>query len=151
MQKGILQEKQISNTKEKIEIWKIEIPKIMLIAEISEGTSKETLNKKIGHFENTSRKEGNVGLAAHNKGYDINHFKDLKILKKGDEIKYQYNEYEKIYEVEKCRIIKDSEWKYLEETEENILTLITEIENEPQYRRCIQAIEKQVQQKNEEE
>ena len=73
----------------------------------------------------------------------MNYFKDLKILKKGDEIKYQYNEFEKTYEVEKCRIIRDTEWKYLEETEENMLTLITCVENQPQYRRCIQAIEKE--------
>lgn len=127
-----------SNTTEK---WKIEIPEISLIADIAEGTTKEILNKYVGHFENTSKKEGNIGLAAHNRGYEVNYFKDLKKLKKGDQIKYVYNEYEKIYEVKKCRIIKDTEWEYLEDTEENMLTLITCVENQPEYRRCIQAIE----------
>ena len=52
-------------------------------------------------------------------------------------------EFENTYQVEKCRIIRDTEWEYLEETEENMLTLITYIENQPEYRRCIQAVEKE--------
>lgn len=130
-------------TKEKIDIWQIEIPKISLIANITEGTTKEVLNQYVGHFGNTSIKEGNIGLAAYNGGYNVNYFKNLKNLKQGDEIKYKYNEFEKIYEVEKNRIIKHSEWEYLDETEDNMLTLITYVENQPEYRRCIQAVEKE--------
>lgn len=128
----------------KCEIWQIEIPEISLIAYISEGTTKEILNQYVGHFENTSKEQGNIGLAAYNRGHDVNYFKDLKLLKEGDEIRYKHNEFEKIYEVEKCRIIKDTEWKYLEQTEDNMLTLITFVENEPKYRRCILAEEKEV-------
>ena len=127
----------------KSEIWQIEIPQISLIANISEGITKEVLNKYVGHFEKTAKEEGNVGLAAHNRGYEVNYFKDLKLLKEGDEIIYKHNEFEKIYEVDKCRIIKDTEWEYLERTEENMLTLITCVENQPEYRRCVQAIEKE--------
>ena len=128
---------------DKYEIWQIEIPKISLVACISEGTTKEILNKYVGHFEKTAKEEGNVGLAAHNRGYEVNYFQDLKLLKQGDEIIYKHNEFEKIYEVYKCRIIKDIEWEYLEQTEDNMLTLITCVENQPEYRRCIQAIEKE--------
>lgn len=127
----------------KNENWKIEIPKISLNAEIAEGTTKETLNQYIGHFENTKKKEGNIGLAAHNRGYKVNYFQDLKLLEKGDEIKYTYDDFEKIYEVEKIRIIKDTDWEYLENTEDNRLTLITCVENQPEYRRCVQAVEKE--------
>ena len=127
-----------------IEMWQIEIPKISLIAKISEGTTKEILNQYVGHFENTTKKQGNIVLVAYNRKHEVNYFKSLKLLQEGDEIKYKYNEYEKIYEVEKCRIIKDTEWEYLDETEDNMLTLITYIENEPKYRRCIQAVEKEV-------
>ena len=123
--------------------WKIEIPKISLNAEITEGTTKEILNQYIGHFEKTKQKEGNVGLAAHNRGYNVNYFKDLKLLEKGDEIKYTYDDFEKIYEVEKVRIIKDTDWEYLEDTEDNRLTLITCVENQPEYRRCVQAVERE--------
>ena len=133
----------VENTTEKTEIWQIEIPQISLIANIAEGTTKEVLNQYVGHFEQTQKENGNVGLAAHNRGYEVNYFQDLRLLKQGDEIKYKYNQFEKIYEVEKCRIIKDTEWEYLENTEENMLTLITCVENEPEYRRCIQAVEKE--------
>ena len=124
-------------------IWQIEISKISLNANIAEGTTKEILNQYVGHFETTSKETGNVGLAAHNRGYSVNYFKDLKLLKEGDEIRYRHNEFEKIYEVQRNRIIRDTEWEFLEQTEENMLTLITCVENQPEFRRCIQAIEKE--------
>ena len=73
----------------------------------------------------------------------MEYFKKIKLLKKGDEIKYKYNQFEKIYEVEKCRIIKRDELEYLEQNEDNMLTIITYVENQPEYRRCIQSIEKE--------
>ena len=141
MKQEIMNESSLSQTEEKEEIWQIEIPKISVKAPISEGTTKEILNQYVGHFQTTSKEDGNIGLAAHNRGYEVNYFQDLKLLKEGDEIIYQQNDFRKTYEVEKIRIIKDTEWTYLEETEENQLTLITCVENQPEYRRCIQAIE----------
>ena len=128
---------------EKNEKWKIEIPAIQLKAEIAEGTDEKTLNEKIGHFEETQKETGNIGLAAHNRGYNVNYFENLKKLKEGDEIKYIHNNYENTYEVIKNDIIEDTDWSKLENTEENMLTLITCVENEPNYRRCVQAIEKE--------
>lgn len=122
-------------------IWKLEIPIINLEAEISEGTEKEILNKYIGHFIETGKSFGNIGLAAHNRGYPVNYFKNIKQLKNGDEIYYTYNGVRRKYIVIINTIIKDTEWKYLENTEDNRLTLITCVENQPNYRRCIQAIE----------
>ena len=100
------------------------------------------MNSFVGHFEETSKTEGNIGLAAHNRGYPKNYFQNLKKLKEGDEIIYKYNEFEKIYIVKIHKIIKDEDWSYLQNTEENTITLITCVENEPIYRRCIQAVEK---------
>ena len=120
---------------EKIELWQIEIPKISLMNKISEGITQEIIKQSVGHFSNTSRRQGNVGLALCSK--------DLKLLRQGDEITYKYNEFEMIYEIEKCRIIRDTECEYLEETENNMLTIITYVENQPEYRRCIQAVEKE--------
>lgn len=128
---------------EKSEKWEIEIPAIQLKAEIAEGTDEKTLNKKIGHFEETQKEIGNIGLAGHNRGYNVNYFENLKKLKEGDEIKYRHNNYENTYEVIKNDIIEDTDWSKLENTEENMLTLITCVENEPNYRRCVQAIEKE--------
>lgn len=121
--------------------WKLIIPKILLEAEISEGTSKEVMNRYIGHFEETSKKSGNIGLAAHNRGYEVNYFSEIKLLKEGDKIIYKFYDFENTYIVIENKIIKDTDWSYLEKTEENKITLITCVENEPEYRRCIQAIE----------
>lgn len=132
----------IEQAKEKVFNWKVVIPKISLEAEISESTNKETMNKYVGHFEETSRTNGNIGLAAHNRGYEVNYFSNLKTLKEGDEILYKYFDFEKTYIVSKHKIIKDTDWSYLEQTDKNTITLITCVENEPSYRRCIQAIEK---------
>lgn len=131
------------DTKEKIQNWKIEIPSILLIANISEGTDEEILNEYVGHFSSTPRTEGNVGLAAHNRGYPINYFANLKELEGGEEIIYTYGEFTKTYVVVKNIKISDIDWSYLENSNENKITLITCIENEPAYRRCVQAIEKE--------
>lgn len=137
-------EKNITNDKSKEyeDIWYIEIPSINLKADIKEGTTKEILNDFIGHFTETKKDIGNIGLAAHNRGYRNNYFENLKKLKEGDKIYYQYKENKREYIVKKHIIIEDTDWSYLENTEENTITLITCVENEPQYRRCIQAIEK---------
>ena len=39
------------------------------------------------------------------------------------------------------KVIKDTDWSYLEATDDNRITLITCEENRENYRRCIQAIE----------
>lgn len=143
-----IEEKHMRNVKktEENEIketnWQILIPKISLKAEISEGTSKEVMDKYVGHFEETSRNNGNIGLAAHNRGYSVNYFREIKKLKEGDEIIYKFFNFEKTYIVKENKIIKDIDWSYLEETKDNRITLITCVENEPEYRRCIQGIEK---------
>ena len=122
--------------------WTIEIPEINLIAEISEGTSKEVMDKYVGHFEDTKVEYGNIGLAAHNRGYPVNYFQDLKKLKEGSEIIYKHKDFTMVYEVIKHEIIENTNWEYLKNTEDNRITLITCVENEPQYRRCIQGVEK---------
>ena len=122
--------------------WYIEIPSINLKAPICESTKMDVLNKYVGHFEDTPKKEGNIGLAGHNRGFEKNYFQELYKLKKGEEIKYKYNEYERIYLVEKIETIKNTNWSYLDNTKENKITLITCIENKPDFRLCIQAIQK---------
>ncbi len=123
--------------------WYIEIPSINLKAPIQESTNMDVLNKALGHFEETDLTIGNIGLAGHNQGYENNYFKNLKSVKKGDKIKYKYNEFEKIYIIDTIEIIKNTNWSYLEKTKENKITLITCVENEPDYRRCVQATEKE--------
>lgn len=141
--KAISKVKEQNNESLDIEIgnWYIEIPSINLKAPIAEGTDIDTLNTKVGHFNETDKTVGNVGLAAHNRGYKYNYFEKLKKLKINDEIIYKYESFEKKYMITKIEIIKNTDWSYLEKTEKNKITLITCVENEPQYRRCVQAEE----------
>ena len=128
---------------EKVDLgnWYIEIPAISLTAPIAEGTEADILNDKVGHFIDTSCEFGNIGLAAHNRGYKKNYFQNLKKLKKEDQIIYTHDSFKKIYSIDKIEIIENTDWSYLKNTDENKITLITCIENEPKYRRCIQGTE----------
>ena len=125
-------------SQQETEEWYIEIPIINLKANIKEGTEKETLDDYVGHFEETQKENGKIGLAAHNRGYKNNYFENIKKLKEDDSIFYNYKGKIKEYKVEKISIIKDTDWNCLENTEKNIITLITCVENQPEYRRCIQ-------------
>jgi len=133
---------QESYTRNVHSLWQLQIPKIGLVAEVAEGTSEQILNDFIGHFENTEKALGNIGLAAHNRGYPVNYFAKLKNLKNGDEIIYIYNGTVRSYEVIKSVIIEETDWSYLKSSKENMLTLITCVENQPTKRRCVQAVEK---------
>jgi LPXTG-site transpeptidase (sortase) family protein len=121
--------------------WSIEIPKIDLYAEIKDGTDMETLNQVVGHFEETEMEFGNVGLAAHNRGYAVNYFERLKELEENDEIVYVVNGNKHSYNVSNIEIIYETDWSMLENTEDNRITLITCVENRDKYRLCVQAIE----------
>lgn len=127
---------------EKIEFnWGIYIPKINLKAQISEGTTKEVMDKYVGHFIDTAVIKGNVCLGAHNRGYPVNYFQNIKSLEEGDLIYYKKDDIIRKYKVETSTVIKDTDWTYLENTDDNRVTLITCVENEPDYRRCVQAVE----------
>ncbi len=122
--------------------WYVEIPIISLKAPIQESVNMDVLNEYVGHFEDTPKKEGNIGLAGHNRGYLKNYFQDLNKLKRGDEIIYKYNEFENKYIIQRIETIKSTNWSYLENSKENKITLITCIENKPDFRLCVQALQK---------
>jgi len=121
--------------------WRIFISKINLDAPILEGTDKEILRRGVGHFTSTSKWNGNVVLAAHNRGYKYNFFQEIKRLEAGDIIVYQTEQGKRTYEVSRKEKIKETDLSCLENTKENKLTLITCVENLPEYRLCIQAKE----------
>lgn len=121
--------------------WGISIPTINLKAQISEGTTKEVMDKYVGHFVDTGVIKGNICLGAHNRGYPVNYFENIKSLNKNDLIFYKKEDKTYCFKVETVTVIRDTDWTYLEETEDNRITLITCVENEPDYRRCVQAVE----------
>lgn len=124
------------------EIGTLTIPDILLDnAPIRESVELSTLSETIGHFPSTSIYEGNVGLASHNSGSQGDFFKNLKKIKIGSEIFYQTNYGTKRYVVTTKEIISEENWSYLQETEDNRITLITCVAGQKDKRLCVQAIE----------
>lgn len=121
--------------------WRIRIPKISVNAPIKSGTTQDILATAVGHFEESKYWNGNVALAGHNRGYDCNFFEKLKYLDIGDRIFYSTENGTREYQVVLNKIIKQTDWSYIQNTEDNRLTLITCVENMYEYRRCIQAVE----------
>lgn len=142
---NIQNEEVVEDIQDKIEedvLGKIMIPKINLIADIKEGTSKNIIDYYVGHFEETSLNEGNIGLAAHNRGINIKaYFSDIKNLQENDIILFQTDDIEREYKVKTIKIIEDTDFSYLQSTEDNRITLITCVNNQPDYRLCVQAVE----------
>lgn len=127
----------LSMNEEKV-IGIVQIDKINFKGPVYEGTSLDTLAKGIGHFENTPYLNGNVCLAAHN----TNKFwSKLNTLKIGDKITYTSFLGTKEYSVYDISQIEETDWTKLEDTDENILTLITCVKGNKPKRLCVQAIE----------
>ena len=124
------------------EIGTLTIPNILLEnAPIRESVELSTLSETIGHFPSTSIYEGNVGLASHNSGNQGDFFKYLNKINIGSEIYYQTNYGTKRYVVTIKTVINDDDWSYLQETEDNRITLITCVKGQPEKRLCVQAVE----------
>ena len=124
------------------EIGTLTIPDILLDnAPIRESVELSTLSETIGHFPSTSIYEGDVGLGSHNSGSQGDFFKNLKKIKIGSEIFYQTNYGTKRYVVTTKEIISEEDWSYLQETEDNRITLITCVAGQKDKRLCVQAIE----------
>ena len=120
----------------------ITIEKIGLNATVKEGTTSDILLEYVGHIENTSTYDGNIGLAGHNRGCKNSYFARLNELKIGDEIRYKTKFYERTYVVDNIQVILETDWGLLQSTEENKLSLITCITNKRKQRLCVQATEK---------
>ena len=117
------------------------IEKIDLKAPVKEGSSQEILKEYIGHMPETAKYDGNVGLAAHNRGNEYSYFARINELTKGDKIVYKTKFYERTYKVVSKVVIYDTDWSYLEATKDNRITMITCIKDKPNQRLCVQAVE----------
>lgn len=134
----------IENKQENVDeliIGRIKIDKIGLDAPIKEGSSDEILENYVGHIEGTDLFDGNVGLAAHNRGATKNYFENLSRLENGDEIVYETKQGVRRYIVYKTMEILDTDWSNFETSLENELTLITCINNKVNLRLCVKAKE----------
>ena len=117
----------------------LKIPKLGLNVKVYE--SETNLSKGVGHFTDTAVFVGNVAIAGHNRGVN-SYFGEIHNLKAGDEIIYTTKLGTKKYAVTSVRKINAADFSFLRETQDNRLTLITCVKNEPNFRWCVQAREK---------
>ena len=131
------------NNLDEVEIkkWYIQIDSLQIKANIKQMKGNIPEKNYVGHFEQTDIIGNNIALIGFNFGTEKNYFANLKKLKEGSLIKYKNNNFQKTYVVTKHIIIKDTDWTVFEKQEKNTITLITCVENEPEDRRCIQAVE----------
>ena len=117
----------------------LKIPDLDLTVKVYEGTDSATLAKGAGHFESTSFFTGNTVIAAHNRGV-TNHFGKIHTLDLGDIIKLTTKLGTKTYEVYSVSKISSDDFSALNDSRDDIITLITCVNNQPDYRWCVQAI-----------
>ena len=116
----------------------LSIPAIGLTVKVYQGTDSATLAKGAGHFTETSAWNGNVAVAGHNRGVN-NHFGKIHTLNVGDKITYETRLGTRSYEVFAVSKIAVDDGTVLRDSADNILTLITCVMDQPQYRWCVQA------------
>ena len=104
-------------------VGKIEIPRIKLSAMVREGADARTLGRGVGHVPGTALPgdDGNVALAAHRD----RHFRGLRNIQLGDEIRVQTTAGIFLYVVDSTRVVPPTEVSVLDPTPEPSITLIT--------------------------
>ena len=116
----------------------IKIDKINFEGLVYEGTSTSTLNKGVGHFENSAFFDGNVCLAAHNS----NHYRaKLNTLQNEDIIYYTSFLGTRKYKVNNISKISETDWSFIENNDKNSISLITCVKGIPSQRLLVQGIE----------
>ena len=116
-------------------------PSIGLSAKIYQGTDSTAMRKGAGHFTETSIWDGNVAFAGHNRGVN-NHFGKIHTLKNGDTITLATTLGTRRYSVYSVRKVSVNDVSVLNPSNENMVTLVTCVMNQPDYRWCVQARQK---------
>lgn len=118
----------------------LKIPSQGVNVKVYEGTDTAALNKGAGHFTDTSIWNGNVSVAGHNRGpHGI--FGSIHTLKPGEEITLTTKIGTRTYAVESVQKISATDSSDMAPTWENRLTIYTCVQNQSEYRWCVQAVE----------
>jgi len=101
----------------------LRISKIDLTVAVLEGTDDWTLNRAVGHIEDTARpgEKGNCGIAGHRDGF----FRGLKDIAVGDEMELTTLSGRESYRVESIRVVGPDDVWVLDPTPEPEITLVT--------------------------
>ncbi len=118
----------------------LKIAKLGISVKVWEGESTTSMAKGVAHYSSTSAWDGNVGLAGHNRGAKFN-IGTIKDLVAGDIITYTTMYGTRTYAVSMVKTIANTDWSYLQGTADNRITITTCLENHPESRVCVQAVE----------
>ena len=118
----------------------LKIPAVGLSVRVYQGTDSKTLAKGVGHFEETSIWDGNVALAAHNRGTN-DYFGEIHTLDIGDRITLTTRLGTRTYQVTSVEKISETDRSDLAPSAENRLTLYTCVRDQRAFRWCVQAVD----------
>jgi sortase A len=101
----------------------LRIPKIRLEVPVLPGTDDRTLDRALGHIEDTARPgtDGNSGIAGHRDGF----FRGLKDITPGDAIELDTLQGMELYRVERTWVVNPDDVSVLDPTPTRVLTLVT--------------------------
>ncbi len=101
----------------------LRIARIRLVVPVLEGTSDVTLNRGVGHIEETAMPgtSGNSGIAGHRDGF----FRSLKDVGVGDAIELETLQGKQTYRIERAWIVNPEDVSVLDPTPEQSITLVT--------------------------
>ena len=118
----------------------LKIPAIGLNVKIVQGTDSAALKKGVGHFEDTSIWDGNVALAAHNRGVN-DHFGQIHTLELGNTITLTTRLGTRTYEVTSVSKVSETDRSALAASTTNMITLYTCVRDQRDQRWCVQGVE----------
>jgi len=101
----------------------LRIPEIGLEVPVLRGTDDRTLDRAVGHIENTARPgtDGNSGIAGHRDSF----FRGLKDITPGDAIELDTLGGRELYRVEHTWVVNPEDVWVLDPTPGRVLTLVT--------------------------
>jgi sortase A len=101
----------------------LRIPRIRLEVPVLEGTDEVSLNRGVGHIDETATPgtDGNSGIAGHRDGF----FRGLKDIGPGDAVELETRRGTELYRVERIWIVEPEDVSVLDPTPARSLTLVT--------------------------
>ena len=118
----------------------LSIPTLGLNVKIVQGTDSASLAKGVGHFEESSIWNGNVALAAHNRGTN-SYFGQIHTLSVGDTVTLTTKLGTRTYSVTSVAKVGETDREALAASSENRITLYTCVRDQRDLRWCVQAVE----------
>lgn len=101
----------------------LRIPRLAIEVPVLEGTDDWTLNRAVGHIEDTANpgSDGNVGIAGHRDGF----FRALKDIVPGDALELATRRGTEHYQIERAWVVNPDDVSVLDRTPTRAVTLVT--------------------------